>query len=174
MNLIRFTNLCPSDRKYSSIRNFSVLIEQFWNEYIERNFVHHQNLEIDGAAELVMLTEAMYKNHSFTIELGSNLEFIVNNLGYNISGLNKEALAELARMIFNAALSIENDGIHSMDNIHKALINVVKVFTSYNIQFVSKTSSKPASDVGVQVFRLTHISTDFSSDDDVHIANYPF
>lgn len=167
-------NLCPSDRKYSSIRNFSVLVEQFWNEYIERNFVHHRNLEIDGAAELVMLTEAMYKNHSFTIELGSNLEFIVNNLGYNISGLNKEALAELARMIFNAALSIENDGIHSMDNIHKALINVVKVFTSYNIQFVSKTSSKPASDVGVQVFRLTHISTDFSSDDDVHIANYPF
>lgn len=165
---------CPIERKYNSVRNFNTLIEKSWAEYIERNFVIHRNLEIDGAAELEMLTEAMYKNEIFDIELGSNLEFVVNNLGYNISSLNIEALEELARMIFNTTLSIENDGIHSMDNIHKALINVVKVFTSYNIQFISKTSSKPASDVGVGVFRLTHLSTDFTSDDDLHIANYPF
>ena len=60
-----------------------------------------------------------------------------------------------------------------MDNIHRALINVIKVFTSYNIQFITKTASKAASDVGVKLFKMNHISTDFSSDDDLHILNYP-
>ena len=69
--------------------------------------------------------------------------------------------------------SIDNDGIHSMENIHNALINVVRVFTSYNVQFVTKTASNASSDVGVKLFRMDHIFTDYTSNDDVHIANYP-
>lgn len=166
-------NNSPEERRYNSIRNFGLMVNQHWNNYVERNFVYHRNLDIDGAAELEMICEAMYMAKPIQINLGMDLDNWVDNLGYNISGLNNEALSELYKILFNSVLSIDDTGVHSMDNIHKALINVIKVFTSYNIQFITKTASKAASDVGVKLFRMNHISTDFSSDDDLHILNYP-
>lgn len=164
---------CPQDRMYSSVRNFSYMVEQYWKDYVDRNFVYHQHMSINGAAELEMLTEAMYLTYVPSISFNISLDSWVDSLGYSISTLNDEALTELTNNIFNTVLSINNDGIHSLDNIHNALINVVRVFTSYNIQFVTKTASKASSDVGLKSFRIDHISTDFSGNDDVHIANYP-
>lgn len=169
----RIYNLCPQERVYSSVRNFSYLAEQHWRDYVDRNFVYHQHMSINGAAELEMLTEAMYLTHVPSIHFNISLDSWVDSLGYSISTLNDEALTELTSNIFNTVLSIDNDGIHSMENIHNALINVVRVFTSYNVQFVTKTASKASSDVGVKSFRLDHIFTDFTGNDDVHIANYP-
>lgn len=166
-------NQCPEQRFYSSVRNFSYLTGQYWREYVDRNFVYHQHMSINGAAELEMLTEAMYLTHTPNISFNIGLDSWVDSLGYSISTLNNEALTELTSNVFNTVLSIDNDGIHSMENIHNALINVVRVFTSYNVQFVTKTASKASSDVGVKLFRMDHIFTDYTSNDDVHIANYP-
>lgn len=166
-------NLCPSERLYSSVRNFNLFMEKHWQDYVQRNFVYHRNLNMIGTSELEMLTEAMYLTDHPVINLNTDLENWVDGLGYPISSLNHEALSELTSTIFNTVLSIEDDGVHSMENIHKALINVIKVFTSYNIQFITKTASKASSDVGVKLFRMDHIFTDFSGNDDVHIANYP-
>lgn len=163
----------PLERRYNSIRNFGILVNQHWDDYVDRNFAYHRNLDIDGSAELEMVCEAMYLNKSIELKLDIDLDKWVDNLGYNISGLNNEALSELYRLLFSSVLSIDNDGIHSMENIHKALINVIKVFTSYNVQFITKTASKAASDVGFKLFRVNHVSTDFSSDDDLHILNHP-
>ncbi len=164
---------CPVERRYTSVRNFNFFISQFWGEYIDRNFVYHRNQDINGSSELEMLTEAMYKTETIEVNLNLDLDKWVDNLGYNISSLNVEALRELTNTIFNTVLSIDNDGIHSMENIHNALVNVVRVFTSYNIQFITKTASRAAADMGVKPFRIDHISTDFTGNDDLHIANYP-
>lgn len=169
----RIYNKCPVSRYYSSVRNFSFLVNGYWRDYIDRSFVYHQNMSINGAAELEMLTEAMYLTYTPEVTFNISMDSWVDSLGYSISTLNDEALAELTTNIFNTVLSIDNDGIHSMENIHNALINVVKVFTSYNVQFVTKTASKASTDVGVKSLRIDHIFTDFTSNDDVHIANYP-
>ena len=152
---------------------FVLLVNGYWRDYIDRNFVYHQNMSINGAAELEMLTEAMYLTYTPEITFNISMDSWVDSLGYSISTLNDEALVELTTNIFNTVLSTDNDGIHSMENIHNALINVVKVFTSYNVQFVTKTASKASTDVGIKSLRIDHIFTDFTSNDDVHIANYP-
>ena len=164
---------CPKERFYSSVRNFKQYMDKHWSDYIERNFASHRNMSINGSAELEMLAESMYHTSHPQIHLNTDLESWVDSLGYPISSLNEEGLTELTSTIFNTVLSIEDEGVHSMENIHKALINVIKVFTSYNIQFITKTASKASSDVGFKLFRMDHIFTDFSSNDDVHIANYP-
>ena len=100
-------NNSPEERRYNSIRNFGLMVNQHWNNYVERNFVYHRNLDIDGAAELEMICEAMYLVKPIQINLGMDLDNWVDNLGYNISGLNNEALSELYKILFNSVLSID-------------------------------------------------------------------
>ena len=163
----------PVNRRYYSVAQFSQAMEINWKNYLARNYVAHGNRSIQGSAEIKNLIERLYKVEKLDIPINGTLGNWVRTLGVNIVNMTREDHRGLCNVIFREVLGIDDEDLETLKIIHKALINIVKVFTSYNIQWITNTASGEVSNMGVNYFRMDHIFTGYISDNDVHICKYP-
>ena len=172
-NLTELYDRSPLRRKYSSTGQFGREMKKMWNNFIARNYVAHNNPFIRASAQIKGMVDQLYHVKKLKIDLNQNYDAWVASLGSNIQNMDRESLQLLANSIFITALNIEDEDEETLTKIHKALINIVKTFASYNIQFITKTASGEVSNLGVNYPRVEHVLTRYFDDNDYHICNYP-
>ena len=160
-------------RRYASTGQFGREMEKMWNSFIARNYIAHSNPFIRASAEIKGVVERLYHVKKLKINLDQNYDTWVASLGGNVQTMNQQSLQLLANSLFITALNIEDEDEETLTKIHKALINIVKTFASYNIQFITKTASGEVSNLGVNYPRVEHVLTRYFDDNDYHIYNYP-
>ena len=163
----------PLTRAYRSTGQFGREMKKAWNNFIARNYVTHSNPFIRASGELKGLVDQLYHVKKLKINLNQNYDVWVASLGSNIQNMDQQSLQLLANSLFITALNIEDEDEETLTKIHKALINIVKTFASYNIQFITKTASGQVSNLGVNYPRVEHVLTRYVDDNDYHIYNYP-
>lgn len=163
----------PLTRAYRSTGQFGREMKKAWNNFIARNYVTHSNPFIRASGELKGLVDQLYHVKKLKINLNQNYDVWVASLGSNIQNMDQQSLQLLANSLFTTALNIEDEDEETLTKIHKALINIVKTFASYNIQFITKTASGQVSNLGVNYPRVEHVLTRYVDDNDYHIYNYP-
>lgn len=163
----------PLTRAYRSTGQFGREMKKAWNNFIARNYITHSNPFIRASGELKGLVDQLYHVKKLKINLDQNYDAWVASLGSNIQNMDQQSLQLLANSLFITALNIEDEDEETLTKIHKALINIVKTFASYNIQFITKTASGEVSNLGVNYPRVEHVLTRYFDDNDYHIYNYP-
>lgn len=175
-DFINLFSRSPDTREYRSTGSFGRRMKEMWENFIARNYVAHNNSFIRASGEIKGLVDQLYHVKKLKIDIDPaypSYENWVSSLGNGIQNMDQHSLQVLATSLFVTSLSIEGEDEETLIRIHKALINVVKIFSSYNIQFITKTASGEVSNLGVNYLRAENVLTRYSDDSDFHICNYP-
>lgn len=173
-DLVKMYDLAPLQRHYRSTGQFNREMEKLWNQFVARNYVAHANPYINASAEIKRMVDQLYHVKKITPDFGQPyFDSWVRSIGLDLASLDKVSYQKLANALIRTALGIEDEDEIELTNIHKALINIVKTFTSYNIQFITNTITGDISNLGVNYLRVEHVSSRYMDDSDVHICKYP-
>ena len=88
--------------------------------------------------------------------------------------ISNEGFKNIADSIISSVLYTDKDNDITMEKIHNALVNILKFFSSYNIQFITKTRSNEVSHIGPRSLRLEHMGSILGLNVDwIPLAIYP-
>jgi hypothetical protein len=163
----------PDSRRYNSTSQFLAEIEQQWRNYVERTYAVYKGVGIRANGQMDMVAALMYHNAKIDIDLGMSYQQWLAKFGIRSEGEEVEYYQLLCNSVYEAVLFPAGTKKDRMEKTHRALINILRFFSSYSIQFITETNSSEVVNVGTRDVRLEHISTSFTSKDDIFIARYP-
>lgn len=166
-------NKAPSSRRYNSTSQFLIQIEKQWRNFVERTYAVYRGEGIRANGQMDMVASMMYHTEKIDIDLGMTYQQWLAKFGISAEGEDKEFYQLLCNSVYEAVLFPNGTKKDRMEKTHKALINILRFFTSYSIQFITETNSSEVVNVGTRDIRFEHVSTLYTSKDDIHIARYP-
>lgn len=166
-------NKAPTLRRYNSTSQFLIQIEKQWHNFVERTYAVYRGEGIRANGQMDLVASMMYHTEKIDINLGMTYQEWLAKFGIRANGEKLEFYQLLCNSVYEAVLFPNGTKKDRMEKTHKALINILRFFTSYSIQFITETNSSEVTNVGTRDIRLEHISTKFTSKDDIYIARYP-
>ena len=173
--ILKMRNLAPKDRYYRSVATFVSKMETNWTNYIDRIYHSYRNQSISNSAEIEgVIRRRMYKTQILQIDAGVDPEVWLSRFGLPIDLIDTEGFKTIADNIIANVLYVDKDNDITMEKIHNALVNILKFFSSYNIQFITKTRSNEVSHIGPRSLRLEHVGSLLGMNVDwIPLAIYP-
>lgn len=177
--LNQIVRLSPVTRSYNSSIRFNLEMEKRWIEFEMRELVIPRISPLVQSAQVKKLNSDLYHVKKLKIDLkddkGNTISYPVwlKRFNLDIDEIDEEGLRVLCIRLFAGILGYKDNDPDFWVKKHKALINLIKVFSSYNIQFVSHTEVGERSNLGVNPLRYEHDTTRSLDDDDIHICKYP-
>lgn len=171
--LIELYQLNPEQRRYYSSGHFKREMEKRWDEFNTRNYVAHKNGFIRASAQIKGMIEYLYLIERVQFPFNKTFDTWIPSLGGSIQNMSTTELQRIASAIINEVLGIDLNALENLTKVHRALINIVKTFSSYNIQFVSKTAAGEFSNLGVNYPRMENMKSSYGANEYIYIHNYP-
>lgn len=157
-DVVKLRELSPADRYYKSVATFVSKMDNNWANYVERIYYSYRNSSISNSAEIEgVIRRRMYMNPTLKIDPGVSPEEWLSRFGLSADMVSNEGFKDIADNIISAVLYTDKDNDITMEKIHNALVNILKFFSSYNIQFITKTRSNEVSHIGPRSLRLEHM-----------------
>lgn len=165
-------SLSPSNRRYTSTGQFGRDMDINWDRFNTRNYMGYSEQGIRSSAQIKHITNVHYFNDVVSIDVGGDFDRWLIGLGVDLATFSESALKTIANSILKTALDLTDEDEETLKRIHNAMVNIVKTFASYNIQFVTKTASGELSNVGVNYIRMETVKSSEGGYNDYHIYNY--
>lgn len=165
----------PRDRFYKSVATFVSKMETNWANFIDRIYHSYRCEGVNNSAEIEgVIRRRMYKAETLVIDPGVDPEVWLSRFGLPIDLITTEGYRIIADNIIAAVLYVDKDNDITMEKIHNALVNILKFFSSYNVQFITKTRSNEVSNVGPRSLRLENMGPILGiNTEHIPIAIYP-